>query len=94
VDVKMIRDLIATVDREKAKVGVFITLAEPTRPMKTEAAAAGFYESPLHGRFAKIQILTVEELFDGKKPHLPWIAPSSKRARRETNASGQIGLEL
>jgi len=94
VDVKMIRDLIATVDREKAKVGVFITLAEPTRPMKTEAAAAGFYESPLHGRFAKIQILTVEELFDGKKPHLPWIAPSSKRARRETNASGQIGLDV
>ena len=94
VDVKMIRDLIATVDREKAKFGVFITLAEPTRPMKTEAAAAGFYESPLHGRFAKIQILTVEELFDGKKPHLPWIAPSSKRARRETNASGQIGLDV
>ncbi len=46
VDVRMIRDLIATVDRENAKVGVFVTLAKPTRPMISEAAAAGFYESP------------------------------------------------
>ena len=94
VDVKMIRDLIATVDREKAKVGIFLTLAQPTRPMTTEAAAAGFYESPLHGRFAKIQILTMEDLFNNQRPHLPWIAPSSKRAKREKGAASQIGLDL
>lgn len=94
VDVKMIRDLIATVDREKAKVGVFITLARPTRPMTSEAAAAGFYESPMHGRFPKIQILTIEDLFDNKRPHLPWIAPASKRARRETGPTRQIGMDL
>ena len=94
VDVKMIRDLIATVDREKAKVGVFITLTDPTRPMKTEAAAAGFYDSPLHGRFAKIQILTIEDLFNKQKPHLPWIAAPSKRARREEGENKQIGLDL
>ena len=94
VDVKMIRDLIATVDRQKAKVGVFVTLAEPTRPMKTEAAAAGFYESPNHGRFPKIQILTIADLFNQQKPHLPWIAPSSKRAKREQGADRQLGMEL
>jgi DNA modification methylase len=94
VDVKMIRDLIATVDREKAKVGVFITLTEPTRPMVKEAAAAGFYESPLHGRFEKIQILTIADLFNHQRPHLPWIAPSSKTARREKGADRQIGLDL
>ena len=94
VDVKMIRDLIATVDREKAKVGVFVTLTEPTRPMKTEAAAAGFYDSPNHGRFAKIQILTIADLFAQQKPHLPWIAPSSKRAKREQGEDRQLGMEL
>ena len=94
VDVKMIRDLIATVDREKAKVGVFVTLTEPTRPMKTEAAAAGFYDSPNHGRFPKIQILTIADLFAHQKPHLPWIAPSSKRAKREPGADKQMGLDV
>ena len=94
VDVKMIRDLIATVDREKAKVGVFVTLAEPTRNMKTEAAAAGFYDSPNHGRFPKIQILTIADLFAHQKPHLPWIAPSSKRAKREQGADKQMGLDV
>jgi hypothetical protein len=94
VDVKMIRDLIATVDREKAKVGVFVTLTEPTRPMKTEAAAARFYESPNHGRFPKIQILTIADLFAQQKPHLPWIAPSSKRAKREQGADKQMGLDV
>ena len=93
VDVTMIRDLIATVDREKAKVGVFVTLAPPKRTMKTEAAAAGFYESPMHGRFAKIQILTIEDLFEKQKPHLPWIAPSSKAAKREASTK-QIGLDF
>ena len=33
--------------REKAAIGPLITLREPTRPMLTEAAAAGFYE-PKH----------------------------------------------
>lgn len=32
VGVGMVKDLIATVDREKANIGVFITLADPTRP--------------------------------------------------------------
>ena len=56
----MIRDLIATVDRERAKLGIFVTLAKPTKPMVSEAAAAGLYESPLHGKFPKIQILTTD----------------------------------
>jgi DNA modification methylase len=93
VDVRMIRDLIATVDRENAKVGVFVTLAKPTRPMISEAAAAGFYESPLHGRVAKIQILTIENLFEKQQPDLPWIAPSSKSAKREASTK-QIGLDF
>ena len=45
--------------------GLFVTLIPPTKPMVTEAASAGFYESPHHGNFPKIQILTVEGLLSG-----------------------------
>lgn len=84
VNVGMIRDLAHVVEREYAKVGLFVTLAEPTGPMLTEAVKAGFYETE-YGRFPKIQILTVEELLAGKKPQLPWSEPKAfRKARRET----------
>jgi hypothetical protein len=65
-------------------IGVLLTLSDPTTTMRREASSAGFYESPLHGKFEKIQILTIEDIFDGKQPHLPWIDPSVfKKAKRE-----------
>jgi site-specific DNA-methyltransferase (adenine-specific) len=86
VSVPMIRDLGHVVDREKAKIGLFITLAEPTKPMQTEALKAGFYETP-YGKFPKLQILTIRELFEGKQPQLPWRDPSTfKKARQENTA--------
>lgn len=45
VSVPMVRDLGHVVDREKAKIGIFITLADPTKPMKTEAVKTGYYET-------------------------------------------------
>jgi DNA modification methylase len=65
VSVTMVKDLIATVEREKAAIGLFVTLAEPTKPMVTEAVSAGFYQSP-KGDFPKIQILTIADLLSGK----------------------------
>jgi len=76
VGVPMIRDLAHVVDREKAKIGVFITLTHPTKPMNTEAIKTGYYETP-YGKYPKIQILTIEELFAGKKPNIPLIDPSA-----------------
>jgi len=58
-------------DREKAQVGVLICLEAPTKPMRSEAAAAGFYESPWNTRHPRIQILTIEELLAGKQLDLP-----------------------
>jgi site-specific DNA-methyltransferase (adenine-specific) len=62
VGVLAIRDLVATVSREKAAVGALISLVPPTKAMLSDAAAAGFYDSPHHGQFPKIQILTIEGL--------------------------------
>jgi hypothetical protein len=88
----MVRDLAHVVDREKAKIGVFITLTEPTGPMRTEAVKTGFYESPHHGKFAKIQILTIEQLFAGKKPEIPFVDPTAFKAapKEDTSKQGQL----
>jgi len=84
VNVAMVRDLAHVVDREKAKIGVFITLAESTGPMRTEAVKAGYYET-LYGKYPRIQILTIEELFSGKQPNIPLVDSASfKKAARES----------
>ncbi len=68
--VDMVRDLRGTVEREKAPFGVLITLRDPTGPMVKEAAAAGFFHTPF-GKFAKLQIATVDDMLNGKLPKLP-----------------------
>ena len=79
VDVSMIRDLGHVIDREKSGIGVFIILEKPTRPMIEEAAKKGFYHSPLGRDYPRIQIITIEEIFQGKSPDIPpWIAPITK----------------
>jgi DNA modification methylase len=65
VDVTMIRDLRGAMEREKAEFGIFITLEPPSKPMIKEAVEAGFYKSPLGGNYPRIQILTIQQLFDG-----------------------------
>lgn len=75
VGAPMVRDLTAVVAREKAEIGLFVTLTEPTKPMKTEATKAGFYDSPVGASFPKIQILTIERLLERKeKPLYPDLA--------------------
>jgi DNA modification methylase len=65
VDVTMVRDLRGAMEREKAEFGIFITLEPPSKPMIKEAVEAGFYKSPLGGNYPRIQIFTIQELFDG-----------------------------
>lgn len=61
-----IRDLRGVIEREGAPIGLLITLQEPSKDMRTEAASAGFWESRLWGSFRRIQILTISELLSGK----------------------------
>jgi adenine specific DNA methylase Mod len=76
VSVAMMRDLGHVIEREKADIGVFITLEKPTRPMLEEAAMKGLYHSPLGKDYPRLQILTIEEILSSKTPEIPpWIAP-------------------
>ncbi len=73
VGVSMIRDLAGTMEREKAAMGFFVTLSEPTAPMSKEAASKDPYISPLTKElYPRIQILTIKGLMDGtEKPRYP-----------------------
>jgi site-specific DNA-methyltransferase (adenine-specific) len=72
IGVNHVRDLKGVLEREKAAIGALITLRQPTKPMLTEAAATGFYESKdFPGRYPRLQILTIAELLAGKKLEYP-----------------------
>lgn len=91
----MIADLKNTVDREGAQIGLFITLSQPTDPMLKEASAAGFYVNPYDERSPKIQILTIADLLDGRKPayrDFTMGASSFKKARTEKEKGQQPDL--
>jgi predicted RNase H-like HicB family nuclease len=81
------------VAHENAQMGFFVTLTPPTKPMQNEAASAGFYESPNHGAFPKIQILTIEGLLNGTEspryPDLSRGAISFKPAKPEKKKGKQ-----
>ena len=87
VTVSQIRDLVGVVNREKAQIGVFLSLNPPTAPMRREAASAGFYKSPW-GKHPRIQLLTIEGLLGGKTVDYPQAADVTfKRAKRIRSAA-------
>jgi DNA modification methylase len=92
-----VRDLYGVENREKAEIGVLISLEEPTREMRKEAASAGFYESPW-GKHSRLQLLTVRELLDGKRVDYPPSQQVNVTYKRAPRAKGkkaeQIGMIL
>ena len=83
-NVAHVRDLVGVLDREKAQIGVLVTLKEPTQPMRIEAVSAGHYSSSSgtspssptpHGR-------TVARRTQHRSPYI------AARARRRDACSG------
>jgi site-specific DNA-methyltransferase (adenine-specific) len=75
--VKDVRDLRGVLDREKAAIGVLISLQNSTGPMDAEAASVGFYEHKTNKqKFPRLQLRTVKELMDGKGIERPTSAAS------------------
>ncbi|MDR0576692.1 MAG: restriction endonuclease, partial [Candidatus Accumulibacter sp.] len=97
VGVAMVRDLVGVLERERAEIGLFVTLTPPTRPMLAEAAKAGFYRSPaLSGEFPRLQLLTVEGLLEGRErplyPDLSQGGLTFRKAKREEKKTEQKPL--
>jgi len=84
VNVTHIRDLIGTMGREKADLGVYVCLEEPTKPMRTEAAGAGRYQiEGMPKDFPRVQLVTVEDLLAGREPDVPrWRANPFREAQK------------
>ncbi|MCH7698027.1 MAG: site-specific DNA-methyltransferase [Chloroflexi bacterium] len=94
VGVSMLRDLNGTLT-DKDPIGIFLTLAEPTKPMKEFAAGAGFYDSKLWAKkFPRIQIITVQDMFDGKTPDIPWGKSPFAKAAKEKEQAKQGALDI
>ena len=94
VQAKDIRELANVVDREKAAIGVLVTLEEPSRPMREEASQAGSWHSELFGKdYPKIQIITAKEILEDEKlPELPpLIAEQYRKAERMQKKAGDQG---
>lgn len=92
-----VHSLRGVVEREKAVIGVLITMQDPTGPMKEEAVTAGFYESKTWGKkYPKIQLLTIAELLAGKKIEMPPIkqveATFKKAKKFKGEKDGQLKL--
>jgi len=92
-----IRDLKGVLEREKATIGAFLTLKESTAPMREEAVTAGFYEPEFFPgkRFQKLQIITIEELLNGKQLEYSRMGPevTFKKAERKRKKPEQMKLE-
>jgi site-specific DNA-methyltransferase (adenine-specific) len=73
VNVKNVREFIQVVKNQQADTGVFVCFNEQvTKPMLLEAKKEGYFAQELFGnRYDKIQILTVEEILEGKDINLP-----------------------
>jgi site-specific DNA-methyltransferase (adenine-specific) len=94
--VKDIGRLAQVNEREGAPFGVLLTAQAPTRAMERDAAAAGVWENELTGkRHARLQIITLAELFQNKRPDIAWVDASVlKSARRKDMNKGKQGSYL
>ena len=94
VGAPQVQQLKGAMEQEKAAMGAFITLKAPTKPMKDEALAAGYFKSEQFPelRFPRLQILTIAELFAGKQLEYPrWVPPKTfKKAVRRRKGPNPV----
>ena len=90
VGLTMVKDLITTVTHNNAEIGLFLTLAEPTKPMLAEAAKAGFYTSAAGKKFSRLQILTIGGLLAGtQRAEHPDYEPDLNFKKAKAEQSGE-----
>ena len=87
-----IAKLIGDMHREQAALATFITLEDPTEPMRAEAKAAGFYRHVLMDRtYDKIQIVTIKDILQQSKR---LDMPLSVEVLKAAESARQIDLGL
>ena len=85
------------IERERAEIGIFLTLTEPKKTMISEAAAAGQFEMEGFEPVPRIQIVTIEEALQlrDRAVRLPARRDDAfRRAAREEDRGAQGSLDL
>jgi NACHT-associated inactive restriction endonuclease len=69
---QFVRDLVGTVESQKAEMGILITMANPTKGVLDAGNHGGTYTLPVNGQtFPRVQVITVAELLTAKRPKTP-----------------------
>jgi len=90
---QFVRDLLGTVQTQKAQMGVLITMAEPTRGILDAVNHAGTYELPVNNQtFPRVQIITVAQLLKGERPVMPQTLLPYIQATKRAAPKQSVGL--
>jgi site-specific DNA-methyltransferase (adenine-specific) len=71
LNLSQVHDFVGVLNRGKAEMGVFLSFDEPTKPMLREAAEARLYKSSDGTTYPRLQILTIQQILDGRQPQSP-----------------------
>lgn len=81
----MVRDLLGTVEQQRADMGLLITMRPLTRGAQEVIDRSGSYIFPLNDqRFPKLQHISIPEILEGKQPNLPPAFLPYIQAKRQT----------
>ena len=91
-----VHELRGVLEREDAEIGVLISFNDSTRPMREDAASAGFYASPGWGtKHSRLQLITVRELLEGKTLDYPHVTGTAfKKAPKAERRAEQMPIDL
>lgn len=90
----VIRDLNGTIEREGAVLGFLLTLY-PMDNLVKESKKYGTYKNKLFNHdYPKIEVISVEEIFQGKRMNLPTGVAVVKGAKKKNKGNDQGSLNL
>jgi site-specific DNA-methyltransferase (adenine-specific) len=81
---KDVRALESVLSREGAPMGILLALEAPTPGMLSHAASLGKWNMPDGAKeYPVLQIFTIQDYYEGKRPELPETGETLKKAKRE-----------
>lgn len=91
---KNIREFIQVIEKQKAAAGIFVCFQDTvTKEMLKEAKAAGrILIDGVSTSLDKIQVITVDDLLNGKQPYLPNVSSTFKQAERKQSTKPERTL--
>jgi len=94
VNPAMVRELLGVIERERAAMGVFVTVERPSPQMQHEADEAGSFAAQDGQRLPRLQIFQTAELFKKRQPLVPSTAQLPPQRLMDKQIAEQLALAL